>query len=262
MSIESNGPNPNDTESRDKEQPIVQHLLELRTRLLHVIYCLVGTFFVLFPFQTDIYSLVSQPLLGVLPEGASMIATDVASPLLTPMKLTFFVALLITVPFILYQVWAFIAPGLYKHEKRLALPILVSSVLLFFAGMAFAYFLVFPTIFRFMAGIGLEGVTTMTDITKYLDFVLHMFFAFGFAFEIPVATVLLIHAGAVTPEGLAAKRPYIVVGCFVIGMLLTPPDVMSQLLLAIPMWLLFEVGVICGRMIQKRKVEESTYPEQ
>lgn len=249
-------------EANDKELPLVQHLLELRTRLLHIIYCLIGTFFVLFPFATDIYSLVSKPLIAVLPAGASMIATDVASPFLTPMKLTFFVALLITVPFILYQIWAFIAPGLYKHEKRLALPILVSSVLLFFAGMAFAYFLVFPTIFRFMTGIGLEGVTTMTDITKYLDFVLHMFFAFGFAFEIPVATVLLIHAGAVTPEGLAAKRPYIIVGCFVIGMLLTPPDVMSQLMLAIPMWMLFEAGLLCGRLIQKRKAEEPAEPDQ
>lgn len=261
MSIEPNDNHTTATESTDKEQPIIQHLLELRTRLMHVIYCLLGAFFVLFPFQTDIYSLISQPLLAVLPEGASMIATDVASPLLTPMKLTFFVALLITVPFILYQVWAFIAPGLYKHEKRLALPILVSSVLLFFAGMAFAYFLVFPTIFRFMAGIGLEGVTTMTDITKYLDFVLHMFFAFGFAFEIPIATVLLIHAGAVTAEGLAAKRPYIIVGCFIVGMLLTPPDVMSQLLLAIPMWMLFEAGLLCGRILQKRSAEAST-PEQ
>ncbi len=249
-------------EANDKELPLVQHLLELRTRLMHIIYCLIGTFFVLFPFATDIYSLVSKPLIAVLPAGASMIATDVASPFLTPMKLTFFVALLITVPFILYQIWAFIAPGLYKHEKRLALPILVSSVLLFFAGMAFAYFLVFPTIFRFMTGIGLEGVTTMTDITKYLDFVLHMFFAFGFAFEIPVATVLLIHAGAVTPEGLAAKRPYIIVGCFVIGMLLTPPDVMSQLMLAIPMWMLFEAGLLCGRLIQKRKAEEPAEPDQ
>jgi len=249
------------TESNDKEQPLIQHLLELRNRLLHIIYCLVGIFFVLFPFSTNIYGLVSKPLLAVLPAGASMIATDVASPFLTPMKLTFFVALLITVPFILYQIWAFIAPGLYRHEKRFALPILISSVVLFFAGMAFAYFFVFPTIFRFMTGIGLEGVTTMTDITKYLDFVLHMFFAFGFAFEIPVATVLLIHAGAITPDALAAKRPYIIVGCFVVGMLLTPPDVMSQLLLAIPMWLLFEAGVLCGRVIYKRKSEAPSETE-
>lgn len=244
------------TESNDKELPLVQHLLELRTRLLHIIYCLLGSFICLFPFATDIYAIVSHPLLAVLPEGASMIATDVASPFLTPMKLTFFVALLISVPFLLYQIWSFIAPGLYKHEKRLALPLLVSSVLLFFAGMAFAYFIVFPTIFRFMTGIGLEGVTTMTDITKYLDFVLHMFFAFGFAFEIPIATILLIQAGVTTTASLVAKRPYIIVGCFVIGMLLTPPDVMSQLLLAIPMWMLFEAGLFCGRLIEKSRPKE------
>jgi sec-independent protein translocase protein TatC len=237
------------TESNDKELPLVQHLLELRDRLLHLIYFLVITFFCLFPFSTKIYGIVSKPLLAVLPEGASMIATDVASPFLTPMKLTFFVAMLISVPFILYQVWSFISPGLYKHEKRLAMPLLVSSVLLFFLGMAFAYFLVFPTIFRFMAGIGLEGVTTMTDITKYLDFVLHMFFAFGFAFEIPIATILLIHAGVTSAKSLAKKRPYIIVGCFVVGMMLTPPDVMSQLMLAVPMWLLFEAGLFFGKLI-------------
>ncbi|HSC69195.1 MAG TPA: twin-arginine translocase subunit TatC [Cellvibrio sp.] len=244
------------TESNDKELPLVHHLLELRTRLLHIIYCLLGSFICLFPFSAEIYALISKPLLDVLPEGASMIATDVASPFLTPMKLTFFVALLISVPFLLYQIWSFIAPGLYKHEKRLAMPLLVSSVLLFFAGMAFAYFVVFPTIFRFMTGIALDGVTTMTDITKYLDFVLHMFFAFGFAFEIPIATILLIQGGVTTTESLTAKRPYIVVGCFVIGMLLTPPDVMSQLLLAVPMWLLFEAGLFCGRLLEKARPKD------
>jgi sec-independent protein translocase protein TatC len=253
-------------ESNDKELPLVQHLLELRDRLLHLIYFLVFTFFCLFPFAVEIYGVVSRPLLAVLPAGASMIATDVASPFLTPMKLTFFVAMLISVPFFLYQVWSFIAPGLYKHEKRLALPLLFSSVVLFFLGMAFAYFLVFPTIFRFMAGIGLEGVTTMTDITKYLDFVLHMFFAFGFAFEIPIATLLLIHAGVTTAESLAKKRPYIIVGCFVVGMMLTPPDVMSQLMLALPMWMLFEAGLFFGKFISKRadreEVEEAEIVEQ
>jgi sec-independent protein translocase protein TatC len=241
----------------DKELPLVQHLLELRTRLLHIIYCLIVSFICLFPFAKQIYAIVSKPLLAVLPAGASMIATDVASPFLTPMKLTFFVALLISIPFILYQIWAFISPGLYKHEKRLALPLLTSSVVLFFTGMAFAYFLVFPNVFGFITGIGLEGVTTMTDITKYLDFVLQMFLAFGFAFEIPVATVLLIHAGITTPENLTAKRPYIIVGCFVVGMFLTPPDVISQLMLAIPMWLLFEAGVLCGRLLQKKSKEEN-----
>ena len=241
----------------DKEQPLVQHLIELRTRLLHVFYCLLLVFVCLFPFATDIYALVSAPLQAVLPQGTSMIATDVISPFLTPLRLTFYVALFFSVPFILYQIWAFIAPGLYQHEKQLAAPLLISSVLLFFAGMAFAYFLVLPMLFNFTMGIELEGVSTMTDITKYLDLVLHMFFAFGFAFEIPVATVLLIHAGIVTPEGLAAKRRYIVVACFVIGMLLTPPDIFSQTLLAVPMWMLFEAGLFFGRLVQKRSEERA-----
>lgn len=239
----------------DKEQPLVQHLIELRTRLLHVVYFLLAVFICLFPFATTIYEIVSAPLQAVLPEGTSMIATDVISPFLTPLKLTFYVSLFFAVPFILYQLWAFIAPGLYKHEKQLALPLLVSSVVLFFAGMAFAYFLVLPMLFNFTMGIELEGVSTMTDITKYLDLVLHMFFAFGFAFEIPVATVLLIHAGIVSAEALAAKRRYIIVGCFVIGMLLTPPDIFSQTLLAVPMWMLFEAGLFFGRLVQKRSQE-------
>ena len=239
----------------DKEQPLVQHLIELRTRLLHTVYFLLAVFVCLFPFATIIYEIVSAPLQAVLPEGTSMIATDVISPFLTPLKLTFYVSLFLAVPFILYQLWAFIAPGLYKHEKQLALPLLVSSVLLFFAGMAFAYFLVLPMLFNFTMGIELEGVSTMTDITKYLDLVLHMFFAFGFAFEIPVATVLLIHAGIVSAEALAAKRRYILVGCFVIGMLLTPPDIFSQTLLAVPMWMLFEAGLFFGRLVQKRSQE-------
>lgn len=244
--------------SPDKEQPLVQHLIELRTRLLHIVYFLLAVFACLFPFAAEIYAIVSAPLQAVLPAGTSMIATDVISPFLTPLKLTFYLALFLAVPFILYQIWAFIAPGLYKHEKQLAAPLLISSVLLFFAGMAFAYFLVLPMLFNFTMGIELEGVSTMTDITKYLDLVLHMFLAFGFAFEIPVATVLLIHAGIVTPEGLAEKRRYIVVGCFVVGMLLTPPDVFSQTMLAFPMWMLFEAGLFFGRMIKKRSEEQAT----
>src|SRR5690606_15456633 len=239
-------------QSSDKEQPLVQHLIELRTRLLHIVYFLLIVFACLFPFATDIYGIVSAPLQAVLPAGTHMIATDVISPFLTPLKLTFYLSLFLAVPFILYQIWSFIAPGLYKHEKQLAAPLLLSSVLLFFTGMAFAYFLVLPMLFNFTMGIELEGVSTMTDITKYLDLVLHMFFAFGFAFEIPVATVLLIHAGVVTPEGLAEKRRYIVVGCFAVGMLLTPPDIFSQAMLAIPMWMLFEAGLFFGRMLKKR----------
>lgn len=241
--------------SQDKEQPLVHHLIELRTRLLHIVYFLLAVFGCLFPFATDIYGIISAPLQAVLPEGTNMIATDVISPFLTPLKLTFYIALFFAVPFILFQIWSFIAPGLYKHEQQLAAPLLISSVLLFFAGMAFAYFLVLPMLFGFTMGIELEGVSTMTDITKYLDLVLQMFFAFGFAFEIPIATILLIHSGIVTPESLAASRRYIVVGCFVVGMLLTPPDVFSQTLLAVPMWMLFESGLFFGRMIKRRGEE-------
>lgn len=246
---------------QDKEQPLVHHLIELRTRLLHIVYFLLAVFVCLFPFATDIYAIVSAPLQAVLPAGTSMIATDVISPFLTPLKLTFYLSLFLAVPFILYQIWSFIAPGLYKHEQQLAAPLLISSVLLFFAGMAFAYFFVLPMLFNFTMGIELEGVSTMTDITKYLDLVLHMFFAFGFAFEIPVATVLLIHSGIVTPEGLAEKRRYIVVACFVVGMLLTPPDVFSQTMLAVPMWMLFESGLFFGRLL-KRRSEERDQAEQ
>lgn len=241
-------------QAQDKELPLVQHLVELRSRLLHIIIFVLVIFACLFYFANEIYYLISAPLQKLLPENSSMIATDVISPFLTPLKLTFFTSVLLAIPYILYQLWAFIAPGLYRHEKRLAVPLLISSVLLFYLGMAFAYFVVFPLLFSFITGIGLTGVATMTDITKYLDFVLQLFFAFGFAFEIPVATVLLVHAGVVSPDGLAQKRPYIVVGCFIVGMLLTPPDVFSQILLAVPMWMLFEVGVFFGRFIHKQKI--------
>ena len=237
----------------DRELPLVQHLTELRTRLLHTVIFVLVVFCCLFYFSNDIYYIISAPLQNLLPENTSMIATDVVSPFLTPLKLTFFAAVLLSIPYILYQIWAFIAPGLYKHEQRLAAPLLISSVFLFYAGMTFAYFVVFPLLFGFVTGIGLEGVATMTDIAKYLDFVLQLFFAFGFAFEIPIAVILMIHAGVLTPDGLAAKRPYIVVGCFIIGMLLTPPDVFSQILLALPMWMLFEVGVFVGRILHKNK---------
>lgn len=241
------------TSQQDQELPLVAHLIELRNRLLRIIVVVVLLFCGLFYFANDIYYLISAPLQKLLPETSSMIATDVISPFLTPLKLTFFSAVVLAIPYILYQVWAFVAPGLYKHEKRLIFPLMTSSVLLFYAGMAFAYFVVFPLLFSFITGIGLTGVNTMTDITKYLDFVLQMFFAFGLAFEIPIATVLLIHAGVISPDGLTKKRPYIVVGCFVVGMLLTPPDVFSQILLAIPMWMLFEVGVFFGRIVDKNK---------
>jgi sec-independent protein translocase protein TatC len=238
----------------DKELPLVHHLIELRTRLLKVVGVIFALFLGLYAlFANDIYAIVSAPLMKLLPANASMIATDITSPLLTPMKLTFFVALVMAIPYILYQIWAFVAPGLYKHEKRIALPILVSSVLLFYVGMAFAYFVIFPLIFRITTQSGLVGVTAMTDISKYLDFVLHMFFAFGFIFEIPVATVLLIYARVMSAKSLIKKRPYVILGCFVVGMILTPPDVTSQCLLAIPMWALFEVGVYIGLFIETRR---------
>lgn len=238
--------------SEDKEQPLVQHLIELRNRLLYTVYFLFGVFICMFPFASEIYGFISAPLLAVLPEGTSMIATDVVSPFFTPMKLTFYLAVYISIPFIFYQIWAFVSPGLYKHERDLAGPLMLSTITLFFSGMAFAYYLVLPMLFSFTMGIQLEGVAAMTDITKYLDLVLQMFLAFGLAFEIPVATVLLILSGVVSPEALAEKRRYIIVGCFVVGMILTPPDVFSQTMLAVPMWMLFEAGLFFGRLLRKR----------
>ncbi|MHC5347707.1 twin-arginine translocase subunit TatC [Pseudomonas sp. A46] len=236
----------------DQEMPLVSHLTELRTRLLRCVAAIFLIFACLFYFAQKIYTLVSAPLRQYLPEGATMIATDVASPFLTPFKLTMVVALFLAMPVILHQVWGFIAPGLYKHEKRIAMPLLVSSILLFYAGMAFAYFLVFPLIFHFFASVTPEGVSMMTDISSYLDFVMTLFFAFGVAFEIPVAVVLLIWIGVVNVEYLKRIRPYVIIGCFVVGMILTPPDIFSQTLLAVPMWLLFEVGLLFGGMIRKR----------
>ncbi|MBD2837332.1 twin-arginine translocase subunit TatC [Pseudomonas sp. JM0905a] len=237
---------------QDQEMPLVSHLTELRTRLLRCVAAIFLIFAGLFYFAQKIYTLVSAPLRQYLPEGATMIATDVASPFLTPFKLTMVVALFLAMPVILHQVWGFIAPGLYKHEKRIALPLLVSSIVLFYAGMAFAYFLVFPLIFHFFASVTPEGVSMMTDITSYLDFVMTLFFAFGVAFEIPVAVVLLIWIGVVDVAYLKRIRPYVIIGCFVVGMILTPPDIFSQTLLAVPMWLLFEVGVFFGGLIRKR----------
>jgi sec-independent protein translocase protein TatC len=242
------------TAENDKELPLVHHLIELRSRLLRVVGVIFALFIVLYAkFANDIYAIVAAPLMKLLPANASMIATDITSPLLTPMKLTFFVALVMAIPYILYQIWAFVAPGLYKHEKRIALPILFSSVMLFYIGMAFAYFLIFPLIFKITTQSGLVGVTAMTDISKYLDFVLHMFFAFGFIFEIPVATVLLISAEVMSAKALIKKRPYVILGCFVVGMILTPPDITSQFLLAVPMWMLFEIGVYIGLFIETRR---------
>ncbi len=245
----------NPTEREDPPLPLVAHLTELRDRLLRALLSVLVVFIGLFPFANDIYAFVSEPLRKLLPPGATMIATDVASPFLTPFKLTLVTAIFIAIPYILYQAWAFVAPGMYKHEKRFAVPLLASSIALFYAGAAFAYFVVFPLVFAFFTSVGPEGITMMTDINSYLSFVLKLFFAFGVAFEIPIVAVLLIWAGITTAEELGRKRPYIIVGCFIIGMVLTPPDVISQTLLAVPMWCLFEIGVFFGRVVQKRKAD-------
>ncbi|MDH0893627.1 MULTISPECIES: twin-arginine translocase subunit TatC [unclassified Pseudomonas] len=243
------------------EMPLVAHLTELRSRLLRCVIAIFIAFAGLFYFAQDIYTFVSAPLRAYLPEGATMIATGVASPFLTPFKLTAWCSLFLAVPIILYQVWGFIAPGLYKHEKRVALPLLVSSIFLFYGGMAFAYFLVFPLMFHFFASVTPDGVAMMTDINEYLDFVLTLFFAFGVAFEIPVATFLVLWVGIVDIDTLRKSRPYVIVGCFVVGMVLTPPDIFSQTLLAVPMWLLFEVGVFFGGLVRKRSDHEEAQPE-
>jgi len=236
---------------QDTPQPLVAHLTELRDRLLRAILAVLIAFIGLFPFANEIYTFISAPLRSLLPPGSSMIATEVASPFLTPFKLTLVLAIFVAIPVILYQIWAFIAPGMYQKEKRIAFPLLASSVLLFYAGAAFAYFVVFPLIFAFFTSVGPTDVAVMTDINSYLDFVLKLFFAFGIAFEIPIAAVILIWSGLTTAEQLGKKRPYIIVGCFVFGMLLTPPDVISQSLLALPMWMLFELGIFFGRFISR-----------
>ena len=245
----------------EQEIPLLAHLLEMRNRLVHVVIVVIGVFACLYFYANELYNYLAGPLLKHMPEGGTMIATEVASPFLAPMKLALVLSIFLSMPFILYQAWSFIAPGLYKHEKRLAMPLLVSSIFLFYAGMAFAYFAVFPLIFQFLTAIAPEGVTVMTDISKYLDFVLKLFFAFGVAFEVPIATILLCLAGLTTPDSLTAKRPYIIVAAFVIGMLLTPPDIISQTLLAVPMWMLFEIGVLFSRMILKRREEDQKEEE-
>ena len=242
----------------EQGQPLISHLLELRTRLLRAILSVLVIFACLFYFSNQIYSFVSQPLQAMLPENSSMIATDVASPFFAPFKLTMVVSVLLAMPVILYQLWAFIAPGLYEREKRIVTPLIFSSVVLFYGGIAFAYYVVFPLLFGFFTAIGPEEVQVMTDISSYLDFVLKLFFAFGIAFQIPIAVVLLCWTGISSADSLTRKRPYVVVGCFVIGMLLTPPDIVSQSLLAGPMWLLFELGILFGRIVSRREESEQS----
>ncbi|RUR27635.1 twin-arginine translocase subunit TatC [Vreelandella nanhaiensis] len=249
---------PGDSRGPQNDQhqaPLIEHLIELRMRLVRAVVVVLVVFLGLYAFANDIYSFVAEPLMALLPPGSQMIATEVASPFLAPFKLTLVVAVFIAIPFVLHQAWAFIAPGLYDNEKALAIPILVSSIALFYAGAAFAYYVVFPLLFAFFTQTGPENVAVMTDINQYLNFVLKLFFAFGLAFEIPIATFLLILSGATSVESLSKKRPYIFLGCFVVGMLLTPPDVVSQSLLALPMYLLYEVGLLFGRLVRKKREE-------
>ena len=233
-------------------KPMVAHLLEMRNRLLQCILVVLFIFLGLFAYSNELYLYISDPLVANLPLNSSMIATDVTSPFLTPFKLTLVLSIFAAMPFILYQVWAFVAPGLYKREKMIVVPLFLSSVLLFYAGMAFAYYLVFPLVFTFFTSVSPDGVLVMTDIRSYLDFVLKLFFAFGLSFEIPVAIVILSWMGLVDPSRLGKKRPYIFVLCFSLGMLLTPPDVISQILLAIPMWLLFELRLVLSKAISSK----------
>lgn len=243
-SVENNSDNPDGVAS---EQPFITHLIEMRDRLLRVVIFILVIFVALFSFANELYNIVATPLLVHLPEGASMIATKPAGTFFTPMKLALVFSIFITMPFILYQMWSFVAPGLYSHERKMIVPLMFSSTLLFYLGMAFAYYVVFPLMFGFFVAMTPEGVTVMTDIGEYLDFILKIFFAFGIAFEVPIAVILMIWGGMTTAEELAAKRPYMIVGAFVVGMLLTPPDIISQTLLALPMWILFEVGLLASR---------------
>lgn len=242
--------------SPEATETLLTHLIELRDRILRMFIAILVVFLVLFPFANPIYTWLADPLMQHLPEGTSMIAIDVAAPFLIPFKLVLLLAVVISIPYLLYQVWSFVAPGLYSHEKNLALPLVASSTILFYLGMAFAYFVVFPLIFAFFTATAPEGVAVMTDISRYLAFVIMLFIAFGIAFEMPVATILLVSLGATTPEKLAKKRPYVIVGVFLVGMVLTPPDIISQTLLALPMWLLFEIGLVLSRIMERKKARE------
>lgn len=246
----------------DGEESFLSHLVELRDRLIRMLIVIGVVFVCLFPWAKELYSLLAQPLLATLPQGGQMIATDVVGVFLVPMKVALMVAFLIALPYVLYQGWAFIAPGLYSHEKRLALPLVAVSVLLFFVGMAFAYFLVFPTVFGFMAKVAPEGVAWMTDIEKYLSFVMTTFIAFGVTFEVPVLVVVLVYVGIVDLTTLKAWRPYVIVGSFVIAAIFTPPDVISQLMMAVPMCLLFELGLLMARLVAKRSAHPDDQEER
>jgi len=235
----------------------IAHLIELRTRLLHSAIALLLVFICLFPWASDLYALLAQPMLAKLPKGGQMIATDVTTPFFVPLKVALMAAFLISLPYILYQIWRFVAPGLYAHEKKLVWPLIIVSTTLFFLGMAFAYFVVFPVVFGFITASAPQGVAVMTDIDKYLSFVLAMFMAFGITFQVPVAVVVLVRMGFVSVEKLREARPYVVVGAFVVGAIFTPPDVVSQLMLAIPLWLLYESGIVVAAMVGKGKSKQA-----
>ncbi len=238
-------------------ETFISHLVELRDRLIRILIGLVLTFVVLFPFADEIYTLLAQPLLASLPSGGQMIATEVTTPFFVPMKMAMLAAFVISLPHTLYQVWAFVSPGLYAHERRFIMPLVVASTLLFLAGMAFAYFLVFPVVFGFITGYAPEGVAVMTDIGRYLDFVITLFLAFGLAFEVPIAVIVMVGAGLVQISTLKEVRSYVIVGAFVLGAIFTPPDVVSQFMLAVPLWLLYEAGILLAGFIEKRKPEDT-----
>ncbi|MDO9224822.1 MAG: twin-arginine translocase subunit TatC [Pseudomonadota bacterium] len=245
----------------DGTETFISHLIELRDRLLRAVIAWIILFVCLFPFANDLYTLLAEPMLAKLPEGGQMIATEVVTPFFVPIKVAMMTAFIITLPYILYQVWAFIAPGLYSHEKKFIVPMVAASFLLFACGMAFAYFLVFPVVFGFIIGIAPVGVAVMTDINKYLDFVITMFLAFGITFEVPIVVVALAYTGMVEIKQFKEARPYVVVGAFVIGAIFTPPDVVSQFMLAVPLWLLYELGVIIAGWMMRNKKKEPDAPE-
>lgn len=253
---------PDEPEETLEEATLISHLVELRERFMKAGGAVLLVFVCLVPFAEEIFSLVARPLMSQLPENSTMIATQVASPFITPFKTTLFVALFVAMPVVIYQVWAFVAPGLYRREKRFAIPLVLSSIVLFYLGIAFAYYVVFPLMFAFFNAVTPEGVAMMTDIASYLDFILVIFLAFGIAFEVPIATVMLVASGLTTAENLTSKRPYVFLGAFVLGMLLTPPDVISQTLLAIPIYLLYECGIIMARYMLPVEADEETVHDE
>ncbi|HBW84725.1 MAG: twin-arginine translocase subunit TatC [Gammaproteobacteria bacterium] len=246
----------------EQELSLIDHLIELRDRILKSVIAIVVLFLALFAFSNDIYTYVATPLIDALPEGSTMIAIDPTSPFFAPFKLTFYVAFLVAAPYVLFQLWSFVAPGLYQNEKTVAIPLFISSVLLFYGGVAFARYVLFGFVFAFFVSVAPEGISVAPDINSFLSFALTIFLAFGIAFEVPIAVFIFIWAGIAEPESLTEKRPYVIVACFVMGMLLTPADPFTQSMLAIPMWMLFEVGIVAGKMIRKRQAKEEANQDQ